>query len=140
MYRLEVSTTFSAAHALRFGTPVQVVEPVHGHDFHVTVTLEGPRLDGDGLLVDFHLVEQGLQALVAPFRSKHLNEVPPFDRTNPSAEQIARHIGDGLASWLETQAREHPNYGAAADRPPVRVLSVRVTEAVGCAAIYLPEG
>lgn len=144
MYRLEVSATFSAAHALRFGRPVQFVEPMHGHDFRVTVTLEGPALDDDGLLVDFHRVERALGEILAPLHNRPLNETPPFDRTNPSAEHIARHIGLGISRWIETQAREHPKEVPGGGAPPsptpiVRLHSVRVTEAVGCIAEYRPD-
>lgn len=134
MYFLEVTTSFSAAHALRFGDPVQLIEPLHGHDFHVTATIEGRTLDADGLLLDFHAVERELNAIAEPFRNRTLNEVPPFDRTNPTAELLARHIGERLADWLETQDREHPK-DSRKDRP--RVRSVRITEAVGCAAVYV---
>lgn len=143
VFRLEVSTAFSAAHALRFaasnGRPASV-EPVHGHDFHVTATIQGGRLDADGLLLDFHAVERALNEIVMPWRSRHLNEIPPFDRTNPSAENLARHIADRLSAWLETHARESPKHHPlppASDGP--RVACVRITEAVGCAASHVPD-
>lgn len=99
---------------------------MHGHDFRVTVTLAGATLDSDGLLCDFHDVEARLGEIVRPFRNADLNATPPFDAINPSAEQIARHIGDALASSLGHQI-------------PARVESVAVTEATGCRAIYAPS-
>lgn len=119
-FEIEVETTFSAAHALRFRGGR---EPVHGHDFRVTVRIGGGDLDADGLLFDFHEVERHLGEIVAPFRSRDLNATPPFDRVNPSAEEIARHIASSLSARLPATAA---------------VLSVRVTEAPGCAATFRP--
>lgn len=119
-FEIEVETTFSAAHALRFRGSR---EPVHGHDFRVTVRIGGGELDADGLLFDFHEVERHLGEIVGPFRSQDLNATPPFDRVNPSAEEIARHLATSLAARLPATAA---------------VLSVRVTEAPGCAATFRP--
>lgn len=119
MYQIEVQTTFSAAHAL----VIQGArESVHGHDWQVTVTLSGPELDADGLLCDFHAIEAHLAEITGPFRNANLNETPPFDRVNPSAELIARHIATELAERL--------------GNTPARVESVAITEAPGCRAIY----
>jgi 6-pyruvoyltetrahydropterin/6-carboxytetrahydropterin synthase len=119
-FEIEVETSFSAAHALRFRG---AREPVHGHDFRVTVRIGGRELDPDGLLFDFHEVERHLAEIVAPFRSRDLNAVPPFDRVNPSAEEIARHVAARLSGRLPAAAE---------------ILSVRVTEAPGCAATFRP--
>jgi len=93
VFRLCVETTFAAAHALLIG---QQREPNHGHNWHVTVTLEGERLDGDGLLIDFHAVEALLAEVTGPFRNADLNRTPPFDSLNPSAENVARHIAEAM--------------------------------------------
>jgi 6-pyruvoyltetrahydropterin/6-carboxytetrahydropterin synthase len=149
MYHLELSTHFSAAHAL-------VIrgwrEPLHGHDWHVTVRLEGPALDNDGLLCDFHHVLALLAEVVTPFQNANLNDAAPFSRgVNPSAEQVARHIAEALSERLETRGGNEPKDVAGsragesggpgvrtfAPLASVRVASVRVTEAVGCAATYI---
>ena len=126
MYELTVEARFSAAHAIMIaGTR----EPLHGHDWLVTVTLAGRELDGDGLLCDFHTVEDTLKGIVRPFRSRNLNEVEPFTRVNPTAEHVARHIFEALHEALD-----------AALAPHAAVVSVRVTESPGCAATYRPDG
>ncbi|QYU66529.1 6-carboxytetrahydropterin synthase [Leptolyngbya sp. 15MV] len=55
MYEIDVQAEFSAAHAIRIAG---IVEPLHGHNWHVTATVVGPELDADGLLCDFHTIEQ----------------------------------------------------------------------------------
>ncbi|MBL0926840.1 MAG: 6-carboxytetrahydropterin synthase [Phycisphaerales bacterium] len=122
MYEIEIQARFSAAHAIRMRGQL---EPLHGHDFLVTVTLAAAGLDEDGLVCDFHAVERRLREIVGRFHNRSMNDVPPFSHgLNPSAELIARHIADELA---------------ATPFPNVRVASVRVTEAPGCAAVYRPQ-
>ena len=124
MFELAVESGFSAAHALVIrGEP----ETLHGHDWRVTVTVAGPTLDGDGLLCDFHAIESALASVTGQFHNQNLNEIEPFDRLNPSAEHVARHIADELLRRL-----------AGVLPSGVRIASVRVTEAPGCAAIYRP--
>jgi 6-pyruvoyltetrahydropterin/6-carboxytetrahydropterin synthase len=122
MYEISVETEFAAAHAIVIaGTR----EPLHGHNWHVEVKVSGERLDADGLLCDFHTVEDLLREIVSPFHNRNLNEVEPFDRVNPTAELVAKHIGDELASGLN-----------ATLMPAAWVSSVRVTEAARCRATY----
>ena len=56
MFQVSVEETFSAGHALR-GYRGKC-ENVHGHNYRVRVTLEGPQLDAIGLLVDFTRLKQ----------------------------------------------------------------------------------
>ncbi len=125
MYEIRVEHTFSAAHALTIGS---AREPLHGHDWRVRVTLEGPSLDDDALLCDFHTVEDVLRQVCAPFHNQTLNDAPPFSEgANPSAERVARAIADELADRL-----------GEALAPHARIASVSVTEAPGCEATYRP--
>jgi 6-pyruvoyltetrahydropterin/6-carboxytetrahydropterin synthase len=126
VFEVSVQTEFAAAHAIVIGA---TREPLHGHNWHVTVTLAGPRLDSEGLLCDFHLVESSLRDLTSRYHNRNLNDLPPFDGpVNPTAENIARQIADDLSR-------------AVSGRLPagVRLTSVRITEAPGCAATYRPE-
>lgn len=120
MYELTLETEFCAAHAIVMRG---VREPMHGHNWRVTVTVAGPTLDADGLLCDFHELEETLGEILAPLHNTDLNATPPFDEINPTAERVAAHIGRGLASRLPEG---------------VSLVSARVTEAPGCAATYRP--
>ncbi len=126
MYRLTVEAEFAAAHAIVMRGER---EPVHGHNWRVTVTVVGPTLDEDGLLCDFHAVEKALRSTTERFHNKNLNDIPPFDRTNPTAELVALHLAEAVEAGI-------PPADAARG---VRLESVRVTEAPGCAAIYSPD-
>lgn len=134
MFELSVETEFCAAHSLRFRGGAEI-EPVHGHNWKVTVTVGGETLDDDGLLVDFHALEQQVGEVIGPFRNNDLNKVPPFDVLNPSAEHVARYI----FAELESRVAEAAGKGGAMP-PRFRVISVRVTEAPGCAVVYRGRG
>tara|TARA_B100000959_G_C14905009_1_gene592619 strand:+ start:775 stop:1137 length:363 start_codon:yes stop_codon:yes gene_type:complete len=118
MYRICVSTSFNAMHAV---TIQGVDETPHSHDWKVSVTLTGPELDNDGLLMDFVEVEQILERIVAPLRNSDLNKSEAFKKTNPSAERIAHYIGEAMR--LETPS-------------PIQVQSISITEAPNCKVIY----
>ncbi len=150
MFRVEVTGVFSAAHAISIGGRR---ERLHGHDWHVTAVVEGSELDDDGLLVDFHALELSLGALCARFHNGNLNETPPFDQVNPTAERVAEFLAHELeqslrfpavsSSGLEAQTvfgRKTISGPDDAMSQLSRVVSVRVTEAIGCAATcILPE-
>ena len=122
MFEIRVESDFSAAHAI---TIAGTVEALHGHNWHVVATLAGKELDSDGLLCDFHTVEGVLGEIIGPFQNQNLNSVQPFDRINPSAENVARYIAEDLQRRLGDALAPH-----------ARVASVSVTEAPRCVATY----
>ncbi|MCA9288246.1 MAG: 6-carboxytetrahydropterin synthase [Phycisphaerales bacterium] len=125
MYEITVQADFAAAHAIVIGG---AREPVHGHNWHVEVTLSGSTLDADGLLCDFHTAEETLGQIVRRFHNRNLNDVAPFDTVNPSAEHVARHIAEAM--------RERLGAGLAA---VAAISRVSVSEAPGCVATYHPR-
>ncbi len=132
VFAIRVQDVFSAAHAL----VIQGVrEPLHGHDWHITALMEGPELDPDGLLWDFHALHADLVTIIAPFRNANLNETQAFREVNPSAEEVARHIGVRLAASLRERLDRYPSTPWSRG---LRVASVEVTEAPGCVAVYRP--
>jgi 6-pyruvoyltetrahydropterin/6-carboxytetrahydropterin synthase len=94
-FQIRTTRHFSAAHQLRLYD--NSLEPTHGHNWKVQVTVESPELDSIGVVMDFHELERLLDAIIQPMHNRHLNEVPPFDRLNPSAENVALHIGRSLS-------------------------------------------
>jgi 6-pyruvoyltetrahydropterin/6-carboxytetrahydropterin synthase len=93
-FTVRCHATFEAAHHLRdyVGGP----EPVHGHSWKVEVALGTDRLGAYDLSVDFVPVERMVRELAARLHDKDLNTVPPFDRKNPTAENIALWVADEL--------------------------------------------
>jgi 6-pyruvoyltetrahydropterin/6-carboxytetrahydropterin synthase len=98
MYEVTVDETFAAGHALR-GYHGKC-ENVHGHNYRVRVTLQGEQLDSAGLLVDFVELKRVLRAIIDRLDHTFLNDVPPFDKLNPSAENMARYFYDEMVQGL----------------------------------------
>ena len=99
MFEVSVEETFSAGHALR-GYRGKC-ENVHGHNYRVRVTLEGPQLDAIGLLVDFTRVKQVLRGIIAGLDHQFINDLEPFRSVNPSAENLAKYFFEGVAKELK---------------------------------------
>ena len=98
MFEITVEETFAAGHALR--NYRGKCENVHGHNYRVQVTLAGEQLDSAGLLIDFVELKKALHAVVDRLDHQFLNELPPFDKLNPSAENMARYIFEELGPRL----------------------------------------
>jgi 6-pyruvoyltetrahydropterin/6-carboxytetrahydropterin synthase len=99
MFEVSVEYTFAAGHALR--DYKGKCENVHGHNYKVRVTVEGEALDHTGLLVDFGDMRDAIKSLVGGVDHQFLNDLPPFDRINPSAENIARYFCDNLIPAIQ---------------------------------------
>jgi len=92
----EITTTrsFSAAHQLRLYDGA--LEPVHGHNWRVKATIAAAGLDSIGVVMDFHELERLLDQIIQPLHNRHLNQTAAFAELNPSAENVALHIGRSL--------------------------------------------
>ena len=88
MYEISVEQHFDAAHSLR-GYQGKC-EALHGHRFRVVVRVRASGLDDIGLAYDFTELKRHLGDILARFDHTFLNDVPPFDKMNPSSENIAR--------------------------------------------------
>jgi 6-pyruvoyltetrahydropterin/6-carboxytetrahydropterin synthase len=113
--------TFAAAHQLRLHDGS--LEPLHGHNWRVEVTVSAAKLDPIGVVMDFHELERLVQDIVAPMHNRHLNELAMFAASNPTTENVATSIGKSL-------------------RLPAGVLleRVEVWETAENSAIYWPAG
>jgi 6-pyruvoyltetrahydropterin/6-carboxytetrahydropterin synthase len=93
-FRITTKREFSASHQLRLGDGT--LEPLHGHNWRVKVTVGADKLDGMGVVMDFHELEALVDSIVRPMHNRHLNEVEAFVAVNPSAENVAGYIAEGL--------------------------------------------
>jgi len=90
MYELTMIRTFSAAHQLR-GYRGKC-ENLHGHNYRVEVKVKAGFLNEIGLAVDFQVLKERTDAVLDTWDHKLLNAIPPFDRINPSAENLAAEL------------------------------------------------
>lgn len=125
MYILTVEDTFASAHQLR-GYKGKC-ENIHGHNWKVVLSLKGTKLNSIGLLIDFHEIKNILKKITDQLDHKNINEVPPFDKINPSSELIAKFISDKTAEELKKQ-NDH-----------IQIDSVTVWESATSRCTYIPE-
>ncbi len=126
MFEVSVEETFAAGHALR-GYHGKC-ENVHGHNYRVRALIAGESLDAAGLLVDFVDLKQILRAIIEKLDHQFLNDVPPFDKLNPSAENMARYFHDEMSRGLNGTARANA----------VHVSEVKIWETDTATATYRP--
>ena len=117
--------TFAAGHALR--NYHGKCENVHGHNYRVQVTLEGERAGRHRPAGGFRGGEEADARGARPPGSPVLNDLPPFDVLNPSAENMAKYFYDGVCEGLKT-------------REGVRVGAIRLWETDTASATYRPHG
>jgi len=99
-YKMKILTDFAAAHYLRdYEGPCS---RVHGHNWKVEVEVSASRLDRIGMGLDFKLIKQATNKLIDRLDHQNLNELAPFDRQNPTAENIAAWLYRELSSILNT--------------------------------------
>ena len=119
VYALTVRTSFSAAHRLREYDGN--CERLHGHNWQVEVTVVSEVLDDQGIALDFRAIKSAVNDLLAGLDHRYLNEVSPFDRLNPSSENLARYL-------FEEMEKKVP--------PPARMARVTVWESEDARAEY----
>jgi 6-pyruvoyltetrahydropterin/6-carboxytetrahydropterin synthase len=99
MYTVAVQRTFIAQHYL-IGGDWGAENTLHSHPYQVEVQLEGDELDQHGFLVDIVAIENALDALIARYRDRALNDQPEFAGLNPSLEHFARILCQALAAHI----------------------------------------
>jgi 6-pyruvoyltetrahydropterin/6-carboxytetrahydropterin synthase len=93
-YKLSVTKNFASAHCLR-GYKGKC-ENLHGHNWKIRAAFSGSKLDNTGMLIDFTDIKKHLDKIISYLDHKFLNEIDPFNKINPTAENIAAFIYEQL--------------------------------------------
>ncbi len=123
IFEVSIETHFSAAHALR-GYPGDCAR-LHGHNWIVRVSVRCRELDETGIGIDFRVVKDHVKAVLQGLDHYNINELPPFQKVNPSSENIARYLYGELSRRLNS------------DR--VKVAKIGVSETPDAGACYWEE-
>lgn len=99
-YEISVEKHFSAAHALR--EYKGKCERLHGHNWRVLLVVCGQKLDAIGMLMDFSELKKMLESALSNLDHTYLNEAEPFNKINPTAENIAEYILNKIKTQLPT--------------------------------------
>ncbi len=65
--------------------------------------MRGTRLEDNGILMDFGEIKQAVREVIVELDHKHLNELPYFDKRNPSSENIAQFLFERLSTRLNNE-------------------------------------
>ena len=123
IFKLKVSSHFSSSHQLR--NYKGKCENLHGHNFVVEIVVKGSELDKEvEYLIDFKILKKMLNEIIEPLDHVHLNNVPPFDKINPSSENLSRYIYKEMEKKLEPYRN-------------IEIEQVGVAENVGSWAYYM---
>ncbi len=90
MFEVKVLGGFASAHYLR--EYKGKCENMHGHNYKIEAVVSAVKLNNIGLAVDFGDVKAALHEITETLDHKVLDELAPFKKANPSAENISKHI------------------------------------------------
>ena len=102
---------------------------MHGHNWRVriTVRVDETQLDGQGMGVDFRVLDEIVAASVSDFDHAYLNNIEPFKERPPTAELIAREVYLRSHTLLEKALQS------------ATLTEVEVWEMAGYRAVYRPQ-
>jgi 6-pyruvoyltetrahydropterin/6-carboxytetrahydropterin synthase len=126
MFTVFKDFTFAAAHAIRGHTGG--CENLHGHNYRVRVYAAAAELDGLGMVVDFADLKAATAEALGRFDHRVINELPPFDERNTTAELIAQYAAE------EVDLRLVARFAGR-----VRVAKAEVWENETSCALYEPR-
>ncbi len=102
-FTLSVSCRLAASHVLPQCPPC---DRLHGHTWTVRAYWRFDALDAHGMGANFRDLRRVLHERVhEPFDHVHLNDVPPFDRLPPTAENLAQEVWQRLCDAVDTGGR-----------------------------------
>ncbi len=117
---------FSAAHQIRFHGGK--CERLHGHNWRVRVHARASELNRIGMVIDFADLQKLVAEVGVRFDHQNVNEIPPFDERNTTAELISQFFFTEMNGLL-----------AAREGGRVTVAKVEVWENEGSLATYREE-
>jgi 6-pyruvoyltetrahydropterin/6-carboxytetrahydropterin synthase len=123
MHTIFKDFTFAAAHSIRGHT--RGCENLHGHNYRVRVHLRTEQLDHLGMVLDFADLKEMMQEILGPFDHRVINDIPPFDERNTTAELFSEYVFQEVSRRLQDQDR-------------VRVARVEVWENDTACAVFEP--
>jgi 6-pyruvoyltetrahydropterin/6-carboxytetrahydropterin synthase len=121
MFKIRVETGFSSAHNLR--RYKGKCEALHGHNWKVEAIVASEKLDKVGMVMDFKALKGLLNKLLERFDHAYLNRIAPFDKVNPTSENLAFHIHKTLKKQipglLSVTVWENPTSCATYEEKPL---------------------
>jgi 6-pyruvoyltetrahydropterin/6-carboxytetrahydropterin synthase len=115
MFVVTVQAHYDSAHYLR--NYQGKCERLHGHRYVVELALATDELDRAGIAFDFVDVKKHLRELADHLDHNNLNDMPPFDTLEPSAENQAKYFYDEMKRRLPPRMAEAILYAKVWETP-----------------------
>lgn len=128
MYTLNITSEFSAAHHIR-SYEGRCARP-HGHNYKISVEVQAPTLDYLGFVMDYYSVKNLLQETIEKLDHYDINTIEPFDKINPTAENIAAWFYKQLSSNLNINNSTNNN---------IHITAVILSETDDFSVRYTPD-
>ena len=100
-YTLTVVSDFAAAHSLR-DYPCDCSQ-LHGHNWKVELEATATSLDEMGMAIDFKKMKNAANEVGDEMDHRYLNDLEPFTKINPTAENIAAYMYREISSRLNSE-------------------------------------
>ena len=97
MFEITVYSHFSAAHRLRHLH--SRCENLHGHNWRIEASVSN-RLNREGIVIDFGILKEKVVKILKTLDHTYLNDLFYFAKREPSSENIAKYVFDGLKKEL----------------------------------------
>ena len=94
-YTVNQTCYFSAAHILR-GYPA-ACERLHGHNYKVIIEVCSGNLNALGMVMDYYDIDKIAKKYISKIDHQYLNDITPFDKINPTAENISAWLYNNMA-------------------------------------------
>ena len=120
MFKLIVKKEFSSAHILH-GHPGDC-KRMHGHNWIVEAKVEGDNINSIGMVIDFKDIKKSLANIISKLDHRFLNDIDPFTKDNPTAENISKYIYKELSKNINTDN--------------IKVSEIKLWETSSSAVIY----
>ncbi|HSJ06758.1 MAG TPA: 6-carboxytetrahydropterin synthase QueD [Longimicrobiales bacterium] len=115
MFVVTVQAHYDSAHFLR--NYKGKCERLHGHRYVVELALATDELDRAGIAFDFVDVKKHLRELADHLDHTNLNDLPPFDVVEPSAENQAKYFYEEMKSRLPERMADAMVYAKVWETP-----------------------
>jgi 6-pyruvoyltetrahydropterin/6-carboxytetrahydropterin synthase len=115
MFVVSVQAHYDSAHFLRYYRGK--CERLHGHRYVVELALTSNDLDAAGIAFDFVIVKRFLRELADYLDHENLNDLEPFTRIEPSAENQAKWFWEELKKGFPHEIAEAMVYTRVWETP-----------------------
>lgn len=94
-YHTYIFTTYlNASHSVHW---IKGTGQAHPHTYEIRYSF---HLNKDKL-IQFNEIEEAIEKILKPFNNQFLNEIKPFDKTNPTLENLTNFLCDSFSEELE---------------------------------------